>query len=690
MARHIVRTFFILLSILAMSGCADSGGGDTQSIGKTELLLVGAVRQEVFIGTDVTLRAMVVKTSDDHNVQSAVVKDFPLHFEIVSPYQGELSASEVLTDDMGLTSVVFTGQEVGQYQIKVTGEGLDTKYFTVEVMDRRVGLEELQNDISTFVRRRITVGVKATSIIPGQQATPLAGAKITFSINNSGSNAQLEAPGTGQLTDEVEVLTNADGIASIFLFTGDTAGNAVIKVSMDGATDVGIRVTINANASGGSCETNSDCPPDAPICQEAPGGSGDKVCVELTDSCQTNDDCPGMYVCDTQSHTCTLPTDGKRCDPFNVAAQPCPDGQICKDGYCQDPNITCQNNDDCAAGQECVAGQCLYPGGGCQTSNDCPGGQVCLNGVCMDADSCYPAGHNPRRLGGTWNFDSMLHLDEAVGGFTGAILGASHVLRDIILGNWQIGGLPQWLVDALNALLQRLIQEYVPPWAQQAIIVLGDIDDILDDMRVYSTVNLVAMGNNEYYGAQHWDLVVFEYRGQMIQSPPEDIFSNTGNFEVEDFSSREICGMFYIDRFYVRNGIGGLFRWAVDAAVTGVTCTSDQSECYYSLEEMLTDIIDCDSVATSFDEMVHDMWPNAPSVYDAAFAACNNYKTDAINEIIDALDDIETKFKMMSLRGIADIQDDSHLNDGHWYGTFTGATGIFLGNYTGEFTAVKQ
>ncbi|MBN2723093.1 MAG: hypothetical protein JXR95_03370 [Deltaproteobacteria bacterium] len=700
------RSFYIktvIISLFSMlllaSGCASPTGSDTNNNNGTNnvvsnnhtnlpcpaseesgnwLVPVGNLSFEVIPDEVVTLRAMVVKRTDDtENYQDALVPLFPLHFEIISGTGGVLSAEDVLTDESGMASVTFSAPSEGVYRVSVSGEGVCGRQYTVNVVTLLVGFEELEaNPSSSFTNRKISVGVKAFNKVPGEGEMPISGAPVLFEITSSGSGSILEDT-NGNSGSSLTIDTGVSGSATLFFKTGTEVHQAKIRATLVDMSVEPITININVqeNTNGGACENNIDCPPDAPMCE-------DGYCIEINTSgtCTNNDDCISPYICDTVLEKCVPPTNGERCNLLN-SANPCPEPEICVGGYCQDPTDNCETNDDCPTGWLCNDGECIPDNGGdpdCYTV-PCPDGDVCINGVCVNPDEC-DLNDSPTRLAGTWNFDSMLHLRDAVGPFLGGILTAAEWLRDIIQGDFQIGGIPSWLMSIINDLLQDLISTYVPQWAQDLIVALGNVSDIVDDMRVLHTVNLVPMGNDEYYGTQVWDLIEFEYDGQFVTSPPEDVLG----FEVipDDFTSREICGTFYIDRYYIRNVVGGLVSWAIDVIVTGITCGYGNT-CYYSLEEALYDVIDCDAIAGAIDDLVYSMWSDAPSVYDPIYSFCDSQKDNAISEIIDALDDITVNLNLLSLRGVVPIVNDSTMEPGRWYGSLAG------GNFDGDFTADK-
>ncbi|MBU1244715.1 hypothetical protein KKD52_07370 [Myxococcota bacterium] len=692
------KTLFTGIAVLLFAslfswGCASSSGkknnnSNTNNVNNDQdcpasvesgywLVPVGQISQEVLVGGTARLKAMVVRRQESENLQDALVPFYALHYEITTGPAGSLDETDPTTDENGISTVNFTATEAGTYRIMLTGDGVCSVQYTVVVQAQLVSIEALPaNPSVTYINRKISLGVRAFSRVGGVGEMPLGNAAVQFEFLGGGTGAIMEDR-SGSQGATLTVNTDASGNASLFLLSGSSAFTAQIRATLTGMSvePLTMSVTINATSTG-PCETSIDCGPDAPICD---GG----VCVEgnTSGTCETNEDCISPYICNTEINQCAPPV-GERCNMLSSANQ-CPSPKVCIGGYCVEQPGDCLTHDDCPFGFDCINGTCVPTGDPeCTPVVDCPDpNDVCVNGNCINPDTeCQPLGP-PTRLGGTWNFDSMLHLREAVGPFLGGILTGCEFLRDVILGTWSIGGIPSWLMSIIADLVDDLIDEYIPPWAQQMIIVLGDVSDIVDDMRVYHTVFLIPMGNNEYYGTQVWDIVEFDYRGNIVSDSPQNILG----FSVhpEDFTSREICGTFYIDRHRIENVVGGLVRWAIEAMVTIVSCSSSDMPCYYSLEEALEDIIDCDSIAVAIEDLVWSIWEDAPSVYSPVYSACDSQKQNAINAILNALDNITVQLNLLSLRGMSPIVTDRDMHPGRWFGSLAG------GNFTGDFTAIR-
>ena len=698
-------TFLGIALFAAMAACAESKpngepdsceakySGSCEATKESGLLLkaLGRYDYRIPVGAEQELTALVAHLAQGDCSSGGVAAGVPVTFTIITPNaQASLSAETVETGQDGMAKVTFTAQAAGSYQIQAKADGTCPVTFTVQVAEPNRGLKPVGSDtLYAWTHSRVNISVRAYAAISGQGEYPLAGEDIHFTMGDEGQGASLQDLAGNSTGQEITVQTGANGVATVALNTGSQAVSNGITVTavLEGTQPVVFHVIVREYNSE-PCQTNADCPADFPVCD-------DGTCVQVTGgtgSCETDDDCVAPYKClPTQGgdKQCQLEgTGGQRCDSLTTMS-PCPDGQVCIGGYCVDDpnNTTCRVNDDCPIGFVCQDSHCIPDPNNdnfqCVTPTDCPTGQVCVGGLCVNPNTdCTPA-PDPSRLQGSWAFDSTLHLRQALAGWVSGFLSAMEFFRDVILGNVDLG-LPGWLEDLVEDTIKSLIDAYIPPWGQQLIIVLGDLSDILDDMHVLHTVRLVAAGNYEYSGTSTWDLVEFEYRGQVVSTRPEDI-PEIGQVPTYTFTSREVCHVFFIDRHEVRNVVGGIIKWLIDALVTMVTCSQGWG-CYYSLEEALDALVDCDAIATAIDEFVYDTF--GVEAYDVALSACEAGKDPAIDAIVDYLRQLTVTFSVLSMRGQANILDDRHLgnraNPGRWYGSLAG------GNWQGEFTAVKQ
>ena len=381
---------------------------------------------------------------------------------------------------------------------------------------------------------------------------------------------------------------------------------------------------------------------------------------------------------------CTNPPGGGAV-PCQVTAQ-CAQPYVCIGGVCQPPSsgqVTCDVDRPCAAGT-CTAGVCERVPGNCTQNQDCPTGMQCQSGACVPSGApptncaSLPA---PPNLAGTWHETSTLHFRQALSSPLALLLDAGQVGRDLVTGNLGDLGVPGFIASILGPIVSSVIDQYVPAWAQQFLIALGDLHDILDNMRVKSDVTLTETCQNVYHGSEVWTRLEFTYRGMMVSKRPEDI-PEIGQVRPEDFSARVLCGELYVDRHRIRNAVGGLLRWVLDTVVNIVTC-ADNGPCYNSPEDAVNGIVDCDAIAQAIDDALSSAIPFAPSVYGAVDNACNGLKNQITSRIQMAIDQAVATFSVVSLAGQAHVAGASTLDQGVWAGSLVGS------DFPGEWTANK-
>lgn len=145
------------------------------------------------------------------------------------------------------------------------------------------------------------------------------------------------------------------------------------------------------------CTIDSECPPEAPICDYHAGNFKDSVCVECknnghcgdgyacnqnkcVEKCSDNDDCDSSLVCDTLSGNCVT----------------CSTGTDCATGVCSNFEcVECQNASSCSAEKPfCENHRCVEctDNGSSTINQECPNDKpfcfldACV--ICIDDDGC--------------------------------------------------------------------------------------------------------------------------------------------------------------------------------------------------------------------------------------------------------------------------------------------------------------
>ena len=397
-------------------------------------------------------------------------------------------------------------------------------------------------------------------------------------------------------------------------------------------------------------------------------------------SCTKDADCATPYICHTKAGKC-VPVEAKdagTCDP--IEGKNCPAGKQCISGVCIAPPGKCISNDDCPISYICANGICKYDNKSgkpmCTNSLNCPSGQVCVNGNCKNKQTCkIPGVFN--RLKGNWRLDSKLHVRDGLKGLTKGLLNTATVMQNIIDGKFGIKGVPSFLSSIISGTLKGMIHKYVPPWGTQVIQALANVNDAIDDTRVISIETLQALGNSQYIGNSNWILIEFEYKGVKVSTNP----ANTpalGKVSTTSYTAREICGTFYMDKHKVKNHIGKIYRWAIEAIITGVTCSMKNVPCYKSINSMLNDLIKCQQLGNAMGGT-----SSLPGLGVAVAAACSAQKQSLIKLLIKELDDLTAKLTYMSLKAKVTVPNNNQMQNGKWYGVLGGGFG--KGNFEGTF-----
>ena len=371
---------------------------------------------------------------------------------------------------------------------------------------------------------------------------------------------------------------------------------------------------------------------------------------------------------------------GSTCEVTGDCMQPF----VCLDGVCvgpQNPDVTCDPVENIAcpnADEVCVGGVCVVNPGACTSVDDCPLGYVCEAGECLPergGEACADVGPGPD-LNGTWKFSSVLHLREGLPDVVANMLGVAEEARDLIEGNidW---GLPSLVESVIGGAIASIIDSYVPLYAQNMVVALGDMSDILDDMQVESLVTLAGEPcDGRYRGTEQWQRIRFELRGIDLFIAPEDL-PGVDEIIPDDFSAWYSCGELYIDRHRIQQKLGGLIRFLVDNMANAVTGAPN-------VETALQGLVDCPSFASAVDNYVGQVCSFCPGVRSVVQFACVNAINSGIAKLSDEIDNAAVRLALLKKKGIATVTSGDQLTGGQWYGSLVG------GDFPGEFTAVRQ
>jgi hypothetical protein len=694
MAIRCIRAVLLLGGLIGLAaGCnggvsnTDAGQGCPASR-ESGIWLVpfGPVTHDLNLKGSVSLMVAIVQGSEKEG-DGKPVAGRTVSFRIINPESdASLDASGAVTDADGLATAIFkAGNRPDLYQVEASTPGTCPRTFTNDVREAPRQLRAVTaSPFDTFTKVKVPVVVEALQVTTKGSAR-LSGEEITFrlGLGKSGETLLFGTDGSGG-APVLKVTTNAAGWATAMVATGSQPiPELQVTASMSGTADAEVKLRIvEGNAK--PCQGPADCPLGYTC-------SASNICEALpptppSTGCTSNAQCAPPTICQVSTGKCLQPT-GKSCDP--VEGLGCDPGDVCVGGQCAKLPASCVDNSNCPPSFVCVNGVCVPggkpPTGGCVTNKDCPADATCINGQCKPKAACNIP-HQPDRLKGTWKYDSTLHLRDAVSPVLKGLLGAAGILRDILEGNFKISGIPSFVTSLVQKYLKKLIQQYVPPWGQQLIVTLGDLNDIVSEMRVLSTVQKNGVGGDAYVNSEQWDLVEFNYKGKKISTPPANI-PEIGQVTIPAYTSKEVCGVLFIDKHNIDNVVGGIIKWAIDTALSLVTCNTQGAPCFNSVDEALQQTIDCAMLAAQLEALILSIWSGAPSIAASIEQACNGQKGNLIDTIVKELASITTKLKLLQLSGVVNIPNpggDSVLQGGKWYGTLGG------GNFQGDFSAQKQ
>lgn len=441
--------------------------------------------------------------------------------------------------------------------------------------------------------------------------------------------------------------------------SGDADADSDVDADADADSDADsdIDADVDADADSDGDEDPTGLPscfdPDFGIDDGDITGDGGDIGAE----CEVTADCREPLIC--VDGECVAPgPDGDWCDGIDIVCPP--DGTVCIGGLCVFPDGACAQNVDCPAGYVCVDGVCRPASGDCYTDEDCPGDGICDMGTCVDPADCAVTND----LRGDWSARSVMHLGEATSGVVGGVLEATEWIRDLLQGRGGVPGIG-FLIDDL---LRAWITETLYPYQIDAIVALGDISDVLDDVRFEHSLGLDAPCRELYRGVLTFDIIEVEFRGEVIRDRPEAI-PQIGTIEPSEFGARLYCESIVIDEFHVDHLVAGLVRWVTDLVV------QHASEGHYDhVEDAIVDVVDCRAIGDYIGGWM------GPLVQ----VACQEALDGSVDQIRTTLDEAALDMGLMRIEGEAQVPDDSHLTDGHWSGS------LLTGDFSGEFTAERR
>jgi hypothetical protein len=230
------------------------------------------------------------------------------------------------------------------------------------------------------------------------------------------------------------------------------------------------------------------------------------------------------------------------------------------------------------------------------------------------------------------------------------------------------------------------MNQYVPPWGQQLVVTLGNINDIVDDMHVVSNAQLTSVGEDRYSVSEEWVLIEFDFKGQQISAPPATI-PEIGQVVVKPYVASETCGQLFLDKHHVDNTVGGLLQWAIGTALSIATCGA--GTCYVSVDTALAQNVNCAMIAFQVDGLVQSIWSGAPSVANLVEVGCEGAVQALTVKLVEELNGLRTKLSLLELSGTAAVTNGAQqLEAGQWHGWL--GSGLLKGDFDGDLKGWRQ
>ncbi|MCX7959207.1 MAG: hypothetical protein N3B13_09185, partial [Deltaproteobacteria bacterium] len=546
----------VLVASFLMVNCSDdaSPGGGTKAQVKRGLVVVGQAQVNTVPNTTQKFTVLYFET-DDKATKGLPNENLSLKF-MKDAKDSQLVKSTVTTDNNGRADVEvkvgknFPTNAPTTIQIMVSPQTVDTSKFQVEPIYLSIVVRPVGSALKAVgpterqgcVKQKVTLQVKMTQIDYTSKQTreiPIQGKQVTFSIVKA-AQEQITAKFDPSGGDMVQVDTNLSGIASATLYAGEEARDYNILAQAEGVPSVQFHLVVNAESSCvAGCKTSKDCG-DGLVCINGECRNKDDPIA-----CQKKEDCPSGYECiNNVCEASTTCPPGYHLDPGGPGQSPScvadnPDVKPCKtDADCPGPNYYCQNGEckeiktscdsvsDCPYGYICENNTCV-PGGGqdCKNDSDCPTGfckdgkciscirdsdcpqdNICADGICVPKPKCGDM--EDEDVTGLWYTEHDFDLSNALLGLP-KLAEPLDFIDQVFKGNLgDIGNIPI-IGDILEALVQDLIKQYVPPWVPNLIHGLNALANILQQMKV---LGIMELWNTQVpdmvNGKEQWESIV--------------------------------------------------------------------------------------------------------------------------------------------------------------------------------------
>jgi hypothetical protein len=616
----------LCLAVLCAASCGPREKSGPEDDPPLELMLdpLGFLSQEAYPNDQVELRVIALRTAGGEIASADHV--VPANGEVVSwsvtGTGATLSQPSTLTGADGITSVSVGVGSIANTQFQVTPvlNGVAPDFvFTIRVRSEQRDLELLTGPaIDSVIDRseRLRVRLVRTSSDPNAPPSPVAGAILPVQLAGgarNGARLELGDGASGTIT------TDLSGVAQLRFSTGGAAGVSYdVDLCSDGTCPARtIRINVAARDNGAECQYFTDCLAGY-VCE---GGA----CVPQETYCATDRDCPTGYVCGAD-RTCEIGGGGG----------------------------DCVVDDDCTNGWECGGSGACIPPGGCESDLDCPEGWTCD----LDSGACIgPSGTGALDVRGDWLTRWHFDISDTLPGFFQALEPIVAFLDLVFRSQLQID--VPILGDILEALLDQLIAEYVPPWVRTVVTVLADFIHVFDNVDVDGEMFLdqfpvgpplgtTVRGDEDWVSALFYIASLCPGGVQQFNEDPTcgqiDVvlaptvsvsYSNndpTVGVRVEPFNG-EVRGP---ELWLYGRDVEIELRQLVNVLLDVIIAAASRGD-YYDFEEFLVDVVPCEDLQYAIDDLACDITDGDVCSIPGIEAACTAAAAAAVAALTDAL-----------------------------------------------------
>ncbi|OGQ87070.1 MAG: hypothetical protein A2289_19200 [Deltaproteobacteria bacterium RIFOXYA12_FULL_58_15] len=664
MQKQIIFPSLLLLLSLSFAGCgAGTGhpcsedtdcsegsyckGGQCSDLPPMKLLLEpwGALQHHAYPSTEVTLKVVAYRSAgksidDDAHLTPAANEAVAWFFIGGDPGDGAgfPAGASSATDANGIAQMtvnVGTAQS-RQLMVRAAAAGAESSAFTITVGrdDRQFELL-VPTVLDTVINRSERLRIRLVRRMQdGASGPPVAGASIQAEFTGGVRNGAGLDPGP---TSSATLTTDGAGMASVRFKTGTAAQSGYqVRFSATGVESVTVTLDVALRGSGGAdCQYFTDCQPGY-ICD-------DSTCLPAAAYCNGDANCPSGYFCNDTTRQCEL---------INPTL----------DGVC----ASCFDDGDCtSAGERCGdAGHCV-PADGCINNDGCPDAWTCDQcGACLPS----AAPDDIWDVNGLWFTNYHFDISDTLPGFLTHFVGPVIDFLNLVFAAQLQINIPI-VGDILEAMLNALVEQYIPAWARTVVSILADFIHLFENMEVEGEMFIVqptvtdptperlstnVTGQEDWTSAQFFVVSFCPGGPAQFNSDPScgqfdiildsDINVNYSNddlivdVEVDPFTGQVMGDTL---RLYGRNVEFDMSQMLT--VMLDVIIQIASNGAYADFETFLVDAIPCEDFQYAIDDLFCDITDGNVCSVPGIEAICDAAAIAAVNALHNTLSDVRLK-----------------------------------------------